>query len=101
MLTSYEQHLYEVLGKTQEKLKDEVKTNNYLTNKNKDIEVERNRYREYWIESTNRIIQLEKELKALQEKEEQDAGTPSPSAKVLPSGKTILKVSSSDVKEAV
>lgn len=101
MLTSYEQHLYEVLGKTQEKLKNEVKTNNYLTNKNKELEVERNRYREYWLESTSRINQLEKELKVLQEKEEQDAGTPSPSAKVVTSGLSIVKVTPTDVKEAV
>lgn len=101
MLTSYEQHLYEVLEKTQQRLKEEIDSSNYLSRRTKEIELERNRYREYWLDSSNRAERLEKELKAIREKEGQGAGTSCPSTKVLPSDKTILKVSSSDVKEAV
>lgn len=101
MLTSYEEHLYEALGKTQQLLKKEVSTNDYLESKGKQLEEERNKYRDYWLEASDKASKLEQELKAYKEKEGQDAGTLSPSAKVLPSGKTILKVSSSDVKEAV
>jgi hypothetical protein len=44
---------------------------------------------------------LEKELKAIKEKEEQNAGTSYPSAKVVTSGLSIVKVTPTDVKEAV
>lgn len=102
MLTGYEQHLYEILGKTQQQLKEEVSNSAYLKSKNKDLEAERNRYREYWIESSNKVDRLEKELKTTKEKEEQNAGTSYPStSKALTSGLSIVKASSDDVKEAV
>lgn len=101
MLTSYEKHLYEVLVQTQQKLNDEVGASNYLSNRNKEIELERNRYREYWLDSSTKADRLEKELKALKEKEEQNAGTSYPSTKVITSGMSIVKGTSTDVKEAV
>ena len=102
MLTGYEQHLYEILGKTQQQLKEEVSNSAYLKSKNKDLEAERNRYREYWIESSNKVDRLEKELKATKEKEEQNAATSySPITKALTSGLSIVKASTDDVKEAV
>jgi hypothetical protein len=101
MLTSYEEHLYEVLGKTQEKLKNEVDNCNYLKSKNKELELEQSKYRDYWLESSSKADKLEKELKAVQEKEEQAVTATYPSAKVMTSDKTILDSSTSVVKEAV
>ena len=76
MLTSYEQHLYEILEKTQEELKKAIDSNNSLNSKNKEIEEERNNFRDYWFEYSAKASKLEKQLEELlNEKEEQDALT--------------------------
>ncbi|RFU95067.1 hypothetical protein DYP60_05415 [Sphaerochaeta halotolerans] len=80
MLTNYEQHLYEIMDKTQNELKQVVDENNSLKTRNQELQEERDKFRDYWFEYSAKASKLEKQIQDLLEKgEEQGVAAPSSS----------------------